>query len=265
MQYRIGSLIGTFLVALLAFSACDKDTSTNLDGNGSGDTGTLAIRLTDSPADVQEVWITFSQISAHIDSQWVTVTDTPRTVNLLEWNNGSSVLLGTAELPAGRYSQIRLKIIDADIMVDSVMWDMDVPSGATSGLKLLAHFDLDPGAFYELVLDFDVHRSIVRMGPPHNPHGYKLKPTIRVTARAATGAISGRVLNPEALPLAWALVPPDTVTGSLIMADSTFQLAFLPDGIYDVAVEDTLGRRFDTTGVVVVPGVVNDLGDIELQ
>src|SRR4030042_664822 len=189
--------------AFLFFINCDKET--NSIDTDSGSTGTLKIYLTDSPAEYEAVNITFSEVSAHINDQWLTVRGDSVTVNLLDWNNGNSIILGEAELPAGHYTQIRLMIQGAEIVVDGQTFPLTVPSGATNGIKTGPEFTLTAGSTYELVVDFDVARSIVVTGPRHDPHSYKLKPHLRCVPRAISGSISGIVTNPEHLPLAYAL------------------------------------------------------------
>lgn len=244
---------------------CQKNTPAGSDLNNPPGSGILRISLTDAPGDFEAVNITFSEIRAHIDSQWVAVQDTPKTINLLEWNNGQSIVIGTAEVPAGHYSQIRLKIDSAEVVVNGITHPLDVPSGAQSGLKLNAHFTVDEGYLYELVIDFDVNRSIVVTGPPHNPR-YKLKPVIRVAPKAITGSISGTVLNYQDLPVAYAIQDTDTVTTSLASGDTgKFTLAFLPAGFYTVSIEDTAGLSFTKDSVEVVAGTDKDLGLITLQ
>jgi len=77
-----------------------------------------------------------------------------------------------------------------------------LPSGAQTGLKLLADFTVNAGSTYELILDFDAQRSVVTTGPANNPTGYLLNPTIRVEEKALTGSISGMLTNPENNPVA---------------------------------------------------------------
>jgi len=260
MKKWIGlALVWVVLSGLL--SGC-ADNSTN-----PGQVGTLKISLTDAPATFEGVNITFSEISAHIDDQWVSIrSDEPVTVDLLQWNNGKSIVIGTAEVPAGHYTQIRLKITGAEVRVDGKTYPLFIPSGAQSGLKLLVNFDVNPGSTYELVLDFDVNRSIVTTGPANQPHSYLLKPTIRVVPKATTGSISGTVTNPENLPIAYAITTAnDTVTSTNVMPDGNFMLAFLPEGIYQVAVRDTLNRQFLKDSVEVVAGNDVNIGAITLE
>jgi hypothetical protein len=140
-----------------------------------------------------------------------------------------------------------------------------VPSGAKTGLKLGPQFTVTEGSTYEMVVDFDVNRSIVIMGPPNNPR-YKLKPHLRVMTMALTGSIAGTVTNPEHWPVAYALQGADTVSSTTVdTLNGFFRLSFLPEGIYSVSVEDTLGQSALREGITVEVGTEYDLGEITLQ
>jgi len=247
--------------AVFAVNNCEKDAA-GTDSN----TGTLKISLTDAPAAYDSVVIVFSEISAHIDSDWVHVKQEPVRVNLLDWSNGETFLLGSADVPAGKYTQIRIKIDSAFIGVNGEVHELTVPSGSKTGLKLGPQFTITEGSTYSIILDFDASRSIVVMGPKKNPKGYKLKPRIRVITEALSGSISGTVLNPEEIPFAYAILGPDTVTGTAVdTASGNFRLAFLPENSYKVSVEDTSGNDFSQDAVAVQSGSDYDLGDITLD
>ncbi len=249
------------LLLLAGLWSCNDETT-----GDSGDMGSLKIYLTDAPADFDAVNISFTEISAHIDSDWVHVRVDPITVNLLEWNNGNSMLLGDAEIPAGHYTQIRVKIDSAEIVVDGIHHPLTVPSGAQTGLKMGPSFNIEAGFTYELIIDFDVNRSIVTMGPKHNPNGYKLKPHLRVVPMALTGSVSGTVTNPENLPVAYALQESDTIATSVVNPVSGhFMLAFLESGFYTVSVSDTAGLGFSVDSVLVEAGFDKDLGTLTLE
>ena len=228
-------------------------------------TGTFNVSITDAPAAFDAVNITFSEVSIiPSDGQPIIVSDAVQTINLIEWSNGLSTPLGSIELEAGAYNQIRLIIDSASVVIDGVKSSVQVPSGAQTGLKLTHQFTLEAGSTYDLMIDFDASRSIVRTGPPANP-SYLLKPTIRLVAVATTGSISGTVTTPGDVPVALSLMGTDTISTVFVDTFSgEFQLAFLEAGLYDVVVEDTTGARFDTTGVEVVAGADADLGTIEL-
>jgi Domain of unknown function (DUF4382) len=229
-------------------------------------TAELAIYLTDASACYDSVVIVFSEISAHIDSQWVHVKQDQQRVNLMDWSNGETFLLGSADVPAGKYTQVRIMIDSAFVGVNGQVYTMKVPSGAQTGLKLGPQFTIADGMTYQLVLDFDANRSVVRQGPKRNPHSYSLKPHVRMIAHAVTGSISGHVTNPEHAPLAHAIIGSDTITSSIVDTTSGFfKLAFLQDSIYSVVVEDTLDQKYTVDNVEVNAGQNFNLGDITLQ
>jgi hypothetical protein len=228
--------------------------------------GHLVVRLTDAPAAYSEVNISFSEISAHIDSNWITVTTEPQKINLLDWNSGKSIILGEADVPAGHYTQIRLKINDADVLYNGTSYPLDVPSGATSGLKFGPQFTVESGSTYELVIDFDAERSVVTTGPPTNPKGFKLKPHIRVVPLAVTGSISGKVTNPQHVPIVYAIQDSDTLTTSRVdTLTGLFTLGFLENGLYSVAVDDTLGLRQEINDIKVSAGQEAQIGELTLE
>ena len=74
---------------------------------------------------------------------------------------------------------------------------MKVPSGYQTGIKLVHPFDIDSGLTTELILDFDVARSVVKAG---NSGKYLLKPTIKVIGTYNRAIVSGIVTTDEATP-----------------------------------------------------------------
>ncbi|MFQ5824564.1 MAG: DUF4382 domain-containing protein [bacterium] len=258
MRFLSSLLLILFLSLVFIIGCGDSSTSPSESGN-------LKVSLTDAPASFEAVNITFSELSAHIDDQWITVRGELITVNLLKWNNGKSIVIGTAEVPAGHYTQIRLKIDNAEVIVDGQTHQVVVPSGAQTGLKLVSEFTINAGSTFELIIDFDAHRSVVTTGPPNNPNGYILKPTIRVEPKAITGSISGTVTNPQNLPLAYAIAGSDTLNSTAVDTSGAFMLAFLPEDTYIVSIRDTLNQSFEKNDVEVVAGLDNDLGMITLQ
>ena len=254
-------LLTLFLIVVFGLYNCNRDSS-----SPNTSTGTLSISLTDAPAAYDSVIIVFSEISAHIDSEWIHVRREPIRVNLLDWSNGETILLGSADVPAGKYTQIRIKIDSAFVGVKGEVHELTVPSGSKTGLKFGPQFTINEGSTYSLVLDFDACRSVVVNGPKHSPTSYKLKPYIRVVTQALTGSISGKVLNPEEIPFAYAILDSDTLTSTVVdTATGNFKLSFLPENNYTVSVEDTSGKDFSQESVPVQAGADFDLGSITLD
>jgi Domain of unknown function (DUF4382) len=186
-------------------------------GGGGGDTtsapstspagsGTLRVSLTDAPAcgfdqvnvTVERVRVHQSSTAGENDGGWVDipVVNGPRKVDLLSLTNGVLMELGETTLTAGYYSQIRLVLVSnkSASMSNTVKpsgafeTEMDTPSAAQSGLKLINGFTVAPAATTDIVLDFDACRSIVQRGNGT----YGLKPVITMIPRTLT-AISGYV------------------------------------------------------------------------
>ena len=258
-KYQFLSVI--IIIISILYLGCEKD-STGLEPG----MARLNVYVTDAAALYDSVNITFSQVSAHIDSQWITIKGDPVTVDLLEWTNGNKLLLGSADVPAGKYTQVRIIIDEAKIGVNGDVFPLTVPSGAQTGLKFGPQFSIEEGSVYDIVFDFDVNQSIVVNGPKKDPKSYKLKPHIRMVAIAVAGSISGMVSNPQDLPIAYAKQADNIITSSLVDTTSGyFMLGFLSGGEYTISIVDTNGLEFNKDNVTVLVGEDHDLGDITLQ
>lgn len=265
MSHYGGSMKSNFaLLFILTLSVCFF---IRCSSNDPQNTATLSVQLTDAPDTYEAVNISFTEIAVKVDSDWVPFLGEPQTIDLLSYSNGATLALGELEVPAGHIIQVRFKIDSANIVVDGVANELDVPSGSSSGLKFNTNFVLEPGEVMELIIDFDIGRSVHTTGPKNNPTGYKLQPVIRVAEIPQTGSITGTVTNYELNPIAYAIQTNDTVTSSIVSTTSgEFTLAFLPEfGSYKVVVIDDEEKLFEQEGVSVTGGQSTDLGDITLQ
>src|SRR5690606_30239211 len=77
------------------------------------------------------------------------------------------------------------------VVLNGTSYPLSTPSAQQSGLKLQGHQQLQAGIAYEVLLDFDAHKSIVAEGNG----GYSLKPVIRTIEKAISGAVIGKI-NP---------------------------------------------------------------------
>lgn len=236
--YKIALFLLGFVILAFTFNSCSKsDTGEN------DKLSRINIYLTDAPGNYKSVWIDIQQVMVktsnyNYDNGWVSVPLVrPGRYDLLELRNGKDVLLGGVDLPAGRVSQIRLILGDDNelVLLDGTTVDLKTPSAQESGLKLNIHADLVGGIPYELVMDFDAARSIVKAG---NSGQYILKPVIRTFARAVGGAIQGVVLPGGANAHVMAIAGVDTIgaipdaTGAYKfwgLPENTYTLVFVPD------------------------------------
>lgn len=269
MITRITTLI---IATLFLIISCDisDDSNTGTDS----ETGTLRVYLTDAPADYEEVWIDIEEVRIHPnendetendDEGWITVSDNPVRVNLLDLTNGKFEVLGETELEAGQYSQIRLILgEDNEIVKDGVTHLLDTPSAQQSGLKMNINADIEGDQVYTLLLDFDASRSIVEAG---NSGKYLLKPVLRTIELANTGAIEGTIEPAEALPWVYAIADEDTVAGTKAEGDGDFRLIGLLTGTYELAIEPGEGDYLNTIfpDVEVIAPDTTQVGVITLE
>jgi hypothetical protein len=183
-------VVWAFATALAAGAvACsDSPSSPSLSG------GNFNLRLRDTPfTDAKAVLVTFSSVRAHrSDSDWTTVpfinAATNRTCDLKKLETSEDVL-GTAALPAGHYTQVRLVVQSATLYFDNTSAgsacasSIAPPTGASAPLeipsgevKLNREFDVTSSSTMTMLLDFDGNQSIHQTGNGR----YMMSPVITI-------------------------------------------------------------------------------------
>lgn len=254
-------------IALLsAFGGCQNDGTTG-PGDASGN-GTLVVRLTDAPAAYDAVNIAVDSVRVHVDSAdsisgWHTISRSPAMYDLLQYMGGRDTIIAEGVIPAGYYSQLRLYVgLGSNVVVNGVPYDLEIPSGSQSGLKLNIQAAITEGVKYVLVLDFDASRSIVVTGNSR----YQLKPVIKTVATAVSGSLTIVVVPATANPTIWAIAGTDT---SSTIADTSglFRFKYLVPTMYSVKIVpgDPTYRETTLTNVNVFAGLNTEVGPIVLQ
>lgn len=249
-------VIGFFVLSLFWLACSNNDQSARLE-----------VRLTDAPGDYEEVNIDIQGVEVHSEQGnqtggWKSLNVESGIYDLLELTNGLDTLIASAELPAGRISQIRLILGDNNsVTVDGQETSINSPSGQQSGLKLNVQADLTEGITYKILLDFDAARSIVKSGD-----GYNLKPVIHALSEAASGAIKGIVDPISSSPAVFAIFEGDTVSSTYANETGEFLLRGVPEGSYTVSFSPQDGYEpLQKENVIVTIGNVNDLGTVVIQ
>ncbi len=260
------TIIFSTLLSIIIWTSC-SDQSTNVDPVNQN--GRLKMYMVDSPSTLDSVIICVTSVEVHKSgsdstSGWFVINDSTRYFDLLLLTNGASAVLGDTSLAPGQYTQIRLIIGEGSYVIDQgVKHDLEIPSGSQTGLKLTHQFTIEAGKLYELILDFNVEKSIIITGNGK----YKLKPTIRVIPMVISGSIAGQVLPLDAQPTIWTVYGTDTIT-TYADLQGFFKLMALYQGIYEVNITpaDTMVYR-DTviTGVQVLANQETDIGTVTLQ
>lgn len=201
MKQLIQSTISAiFLGSLL--SACSSGSGDpSISGRSGSNQAKISINLTDAPvADASEVWVEFTGVEFKpVDGDAFSIDlDTPSKINLLNlYGKNTEILISDEAVPGGSYEWIRLKVnavedgvMDSYIKLnDGGVYELSVPSGSTSGLKIPDVGDLQSNSAVKLTIDFDLAHSIVLTGNGK----YKLKPVLRVSREGETGTVSGDI------------------------------------------------------------------------
>lgn len=238
------------VAAVVFLTSCSKTENSSAAGGAR-----LQVYLTDDPGnyesvfiDVQDVRINYSDDSTQ---GWTSLDKVARgTYDILRLVNDKDTLLGDAQLKAGRIQQIRLVLGSNNfVRINGINYPLQTPSAQQSGLKLKINQRVEEGVLYQMVLDFDAGRSIVKTGGGK----YILKPVIRTSLKATGGSIKGFVLPSNAATSVYAIKGVDTVAGTQT-ANGAFLIRGLTAGIYNVSFvpADTVTYQPKTVTAVTV-------------
>ncbi|WP_303309690.1 DUF4382 domain-containing protein [Hymenobacter sp. BT730] len=264
---KIFRLIPLALAGALALSGCANDS------DNTPAVAQMRVLLVDAPGDYKAVNIDLKNVQVNVtgttgEDGWQTLDQVGvARYNLLDYVNGRAAVIAGSTFPAGHIEQIRLVLGENNTLTlkDGTVVALKTPSGQTSGLKVKLNTDLEEGVTYNIVLDFDVAKSIVERGNGE----YNLKPVIRAVALASAGAIRGTVdpaaAHPQVLAIRTAGGAADTLStypdnggGFLIpgVSAGTYRVEFKTSAPYSNA---------EKADVVVTNDHTTDLGIITLN
>lgn len=269
------------LLMLIIGVSCTNENQTN--GNGKAQ---ISFKLTDAPSLVYDaVYIDIQGVSVGVadefysdedkdgyyeegdneyKAEWVDLNiQNPGLYNLLDYRNGKAVLLAGGEIPAGKISQVRMKLgPDSYVIMDGMEYPLKTPSAQTSGLKFNLHQTLMPDMMYSFTIDFDAARSVVKTGN----NKFILKPVIRTFADAYGGTISGYVAPEEANATVQLVKGTDTLMS--LPENGKFLFPGLAGGSYELTVLPEVATGYLDSivpNVPVVEGQVTKLDTIFLH
>jgi len=175
--------LSMLLISVLLISGCGKSGTT--DGNKDNgavavEKGTLVMQITDAPAalNIQKAEVTISGIQVHqgevgdTTGAWENIVTGPKTFDLVAIKDVTA-LIGSADIPVGKYTQVRLSVDKATAVIDGNTVEMLVPS---KEVRLVRGFEIVAGETTKLTLDFKAGLSINDIGGGK----YVMKPVIKI-------------------------------------------------------------------------------------
>lgn len=248
--------------AITSLYSCKKKD----DNNNTTAKSQISMHLTDAPANYDHVYLDIKQVELTMSgSSAITLMPLRAGVyDLLKFRNGLDTLLIRADVPTGTVSQIRLILgANSSIVEGGVSYPLSTPSAQESGVKLNLNQTFVAGGAYDVWVDFDAAKSILKTGNGQ----YKLKPVIRAYSAATVGRIKGYVLPLNAFATVYAVNGTDTAAAIVNPVDGFFVINGLTSADYQLIVEPgiPLLQVYAQTNVHVVYGVETNIGTITLH
>lgn len=198
-------VIGALVAAAMSLAACGGG-----GGDGSTQTGSLRLGITDAPVDVADaVVVQFTGVELKPKGGQAFSIDfaMPKSIDLLALQGTHrAVLLDDEPVPAGQYEWMRLKVVaDPDVAGDSYITiggaqcELRIPSGNQTGLKMIRGYTVGVGGITDLTVDFDLRKSVVQPPgqrtsvPTCDGQVFLLKPVLRIVDNLQVGTITGVV------------------------------------------------------------------------
>ncbi|MGK0218063.1 MAG: hypothetical protein ACI9HE_001547 [Planctomycetota bacterium] len=182
--------------------------------------------VTDAPFEhdiVEQALIRVDQIRVHAsqsaESGWHTIyAGEPLAFDLLDLRNGvTRTLVNLADVPAGHYGQLRLRVHSGYLRLtngdefSTADGSLNLTSTDNSGFKVM--FDppilVRDGFSEDVLLDFDLTKTFrpIPASDPLSANSYKLHPVIRSAVLSGSGELRGLVTKASQETLAQLLVP----------------------------------------------------------
>lgn len=265
----ISVLTAMTMVAVTVVTGCSKDEEsdylsatapTNADGRAN-----LEVRLMDAPPqyDYESVNIEIKRVGVYLEPgetgarpQWVYLTTSAGTYDMLSLVNGKDVLLANEFVTPGHITQMMIEFGDHNSLVlDDRAYHL-VPSDGQTKLLMKTDLYVTADAVLPVMIDFDVARSVVL-----KDDAYVLRPVARAISLTRTGSIhtSTRVITGGAT----AVFADDGMNQYTTYADRNtgeVLLRGLPPGGYTLMIYyPNADRPVVIEGVRVAAGVVTNV------
>lgn len=228
----------------------------------------LTFNIADAPVDgAVSLFITISSIEIRKETgDWVSIPlIVQQEIDLLQYQDGNSLKFAEASVvDAGVYTETRLILSETAgsrlVLADAKTYDLKIPGGDSSGIKIKVPFTVDIGQPADLTLDFDVRKSLKVSGTGGSLK-YSLSPVLRLLKHGEYGHIDGEVADGKIVCVYMEEAEADdtddcaNALNSAIVKNGKYKLPHLPKGKYKILV-------FGEDGQVKHE---NDVDDIDVE
>lgn len=258
---------------IFTFTQCEEGIFTPV--NPTTKSGQATFEMTDAPIDdasVEGVFVTVTAIK--VDGKMYDGFSGKQTINLLNYQEGNTKMLGTGELDAQTYSEITL-VLDYETdaagnapgcyvaTIDGMKHDLAAQGQATGEIIIQKSYEVKENAESKFVLDFDVRKAIAYENNASTMTDFtfvtqaELNSAIRFINKEETGEVKGEVqenvlVNAEKI-IVFAykkgtynedtevqgqgessVTFKNAVTSAVVKENGEYKLAFLEEGDYEL-------------------------------
>jgi hypothetical protein len=285
MKTKILLLSSVLFISLLSLR-CTKDDDSDQPS------GQLTVKITDAASDdanIQAVFVTVADVK--VDGQSVKGFH-KQTVKISDLHSGNTGLLFSGDVHANTYSKISL-VLDYEkdasgnspgcyaIDKTSVKHNLNASSSTSGEIKLDKTYMVSANGSTNLVIDFDLRKSIVYNENSSSASKYKfvtdaeLNSSLRVVLQEKSGEIKGKannnLANNELVVYAYHksqfnaatetqaqgssnVLFAKAVSSAKVNTDGTYQLSFLEEGDYEIRVVSY--GQYSSSGKLAFKGLV---------
>lgn len=230
---KINSLFSLFLFSALIWSCKEFDNSPK---------ALVNVLLIDAPAQWDSVIVEIQGVElelvpdgreGEIQKLFLPYESGDKQVDISQLVGGTVLPVARSEMKLGQITGITLRLgPENSLFLDEDRYPLELPDGNTDYFQTL-EIDLEQGISYDVILDFDLEKSIQVTNP--NPLTLDFNPTISAYSGIGRGDLTGTTSPTDLRPVLYAIKAADSVSTH---TKSTGNFLFrLDPGIYTVFID----------------------------
>lgn len=243
-------------------------------GDGDRTTSLVNVFLIDAPISLDQVMIEVLGVEIRTtgprgqdvaESVFFPNLQGDKKVNVLSLIGEAQYLIGRGEVAAGSVTEIVLRLgTDNYVVSNEERTNLIFANEEAQNTTLVVNVPLDPGISHDILIDFDLFKSILIPAPPANT--LLLSPSLRVFDSFTTGKVTGRIRPEGEGAILYAIANLDTIASTRSLLDGNFTLRGLR-GNYTIAILPYNIESYATDtlrNVSIVARQTTELGNLNL-